>query len=169
MESMLHEITHIIHGRHDAAFYQLMDELREEYHMLLGNGQIQGAMPTTGGRKIGGSKWRGLSQREAAALAAERRRADARNGYLCDYDWPGTQEALRKSMQESALSNKRKREDLEDQQHLEEAIAASKSLELEEQRQIDELQLALAISASCACCGGSSSSFFLENQLCSSQ
>eukprot|EP00746_Dinoflagellata_sp_MGD_P139599 gnl/MRDRNA2_/MRDRNA2_73044_c0_seq2.p1 gnl/MRDRNA2_/MRDRNA2_73044_c0~~gnl/MRDRNA2_/MRDRNA2_73044_c0_seq2.p1 ORF type:complete len:359 (+),score=41.10 gnl/MRDRNA2_/MRDRNA2_73044_c0_seq2:100-1176(+) len=67
--------------------------------------EIQGAMPTKGGHKIGGPNY--------------------------EYDWPGTQEALRKSMQESALSNKRKREDLEDQQHLE------------------ELQLALAISSSC--------------------
>ncbi|CAG8669780.1 2977_t:CDS:2, partial [Paraglomus brasilianum] len=36
--TMLHELTHIIHGPHDAKFYSLLDKLHSEYYVLLARG-----------------------------------------------------------------------------------------------------------------------------------
>ncbi|CAI2164250.1 7336_t:CDS:2 [Funneliformis geosporum] len=108
--TILHELTHIECGPHDAAFYKLLDELNDEYDDLmvkgfgflndgyqLGQGishnvspalaqqraleaaekrrKIEGIM-TKGGIRLGGGNRSGLSLRELAAMAAERRRRD---------------------------------------------------------------------------------------------
>lgn len=117
--TMLHELTHNVHGPHNAAFYKLLDEIREECEELMARGisgtgdgfdapscgklggrttvhnppehmrratalraaeerKAQRALMPSGGRKLGGgsSTARGLSPREAAARAAERRLKD---------------------------------------------------------------------------------------------
>lgn len=117
--TMLHELTHNVHGPHNAAFYKLLDEIRGECEELMAKGitgtgegfdapscgklggrtfahnppehvrrkaalraaELRGtqqALMPTGGRKLGGgsTSMRGLSPREAAARAAERRLKD---------------------------------------------------------------------------------------------
>ncbi|RGB41849.1 WLM domain-containing protein [Rhizophagus diaphanus] len=112
--TMLHELTHIEFGPHDSSFYKLLDELNDEYDILLaqgftgdgffsdgkrvGEGISHNVSPalarqkaleaaekrrkterimTNGGRKLGGgSGGYGLTTRELAAMAAERRIRD---------------------------------------------------------------------------------------------
>ncbi|KAI8924325.1 WLM domain-containing protein [Entophlyctis helioformis] len=67
--TMLHELTHNIHGAHDAKFYKYMDGLWDEYEQLMASGfQPEGA-------RLGGKRIESEAVAKAAALAsAERRR-----------------------------------------------------------------------------------------------
>ncbi|TFY65780.1 hypothetical protein EVG20_g5306 [Dentipellis fragilis] len=114
MGTMLHELTHNVHGPHDDKFYKFLAELEEEYEALQRSGYAGegfhskgnrlgqnvshdlpphlarqraleaaekrrkiGAVLGSGGRLGGGSLARsGLSPRQLAALAAERRAND---------------------------------------------------------------------------------------------
>eukprot|EP00927_Polykrikos_kofoidii_P028066 TRINITY_DN24565_c0_g1_i1.p1 TRINITY_DN24565_c0_g1~~TRINITY_DN24565_c0_g1_i1.p1 ORF type:complete len:480 (+),score=82.24 TRINITY_DN24565_c0_g1_i1:81-1442(+) len=167
--TMLHELTHIVHGFHNASFYRLLDELKKDWtkHVVAGRVLDADGFPTTGGRRLGGSAggmgfgvdigaanmpdavnksvcngpdgtdalsrgksrgggtgrgrgrgrrlawgvgkrsgraggrgsrggrgasfWDALSPRERAAQAAERRAADALNGFGDEELWPGVQ------------------------------------------------------------------------------
>ncbi|OZJ03788.1 hypothetical protein BZG36_03008 [Bifiguratus adelaidae] len=74
--TMLHELTHIVHGPHDAKFYALLEELNKELDELLAKG-ITGEEFGGTGRKVGGRGPTNLSRakiRELALQAAERRR-----------------------------------------------------------------------------------------------
>ncbi|XP_074282491.1 DNA-dependent metalloprotease WSS1-like [Silene latifolia] len=72
VDIMLHELCHNAYSRHNASFYNLLDQLRQECEELIGMGII-GA-----GRRIGGDKsiMSALSPVEAAAMAAQRRFQD---------------------------------------------------------------------------------------------
>ena len=86
VQTMLHELTHCVLGRHDAAFYALLDELSRECdaHRARGVGGMGAGFDAPSAGRIGG--WRpGASDavgapvpalvRAAAAAAAERRAA----------------------------------------------------------------------------------------------
>lgn len=127
MGTMLHELSHIVHSQHRAPFYKLMDELKEEWTQLVTEGKVLDAngFPVSGGRRLGGrlessanprgkklggfggcghrlgrggsASWARLSKRERAARAAERRAADAAQGFDDEELWPGIQEGMKKS------------------------------------------------------------------------
>lgn len=171
MGTMIHELAHIVHSQHRAPFYRLMDELEEEWGTFVANGQVLDScgFPTNGGHRLGGeqhivgsvksgrkqrSDWSKLSQRDAAALAAERRAADASAGFADEELWPGSKEALHVSAQELALdSNKKRRREIapisivDEERLFEEAIAASRATD-PCGNDDEQMQLALAISAS---------------------
>ncbi|GHJ84331.1 hypothetical protein NliqN6_0733 [Naganishia liquefaciens] len=72
---MLHELTHNVHGPHDASFYKLLGELEEEWYELKRKGYSGDGFHSDGAR-LGGS--RGTPQhigRIKGLEAAERRRA----------------------------------------------------------------------------------------------
>lgn len=72
-DTMLHELSHNVHGPHDAKFHALWDQLREEHEALMMKGYT-GEGFLSEGQRLGG---RGVSMQEArqlARLAAERRR-----------------------------------------------------------------------------------------------
>ena len=76
--TMLHELTHIIHSKHTAAFYELMGELSKQWEQLEATGQVLDAsgFPTVGGHRVDPMN-HNPSAAEASqmqALAAERRR-----------------------------------------------------------------------------------------------
>ncbi|XP_031405041.1 DNA-dependent metalloprotease WSS1 isoform X2 [Punica granatum] len=76
LDTMLHELCHIIRGPHDATFYKLWDELRKECEQLISHGMSGSSegfvLP---GRRLGGlSRQPPLSAlRRTAAAAAEKR------------------------------------------------------------------------------------------------
>ncbi|CAI5465953.1 unnamed protein product [Closterium sp. Yama58-4] len=71
--TMLHELTHIERGPHDAKFYKLLDELNEECDDLIARG-ITGTPFVGSGHRLGSSAYPSI--RPAAAMAAERRMRD---------------------------------------------------------------------------------------------
>ncbi|KAF9976284.1 hypothetical protein BGZ73_008830 [Actinomortierella ambigua] len=76
--TMLHEMTHIVHGPHNVAFYNLLKELNLEYDRLLDSG-YQGQGFDGPGQRLGTSSGRLRNQsvhddRAAALRAAEKRR-----------------------------------------------------------------------------------------------
>ncbi|KAI8146888.1 WLM domain-containing protein [Fennellomyces sp. T-0311] len=74
--TMLHELTHIVRGPHDAVFYKLLDELNDELDELILTGQ-RGYQPFEGqGNKLGGSL--AGDPRTIALIAAEKRRQGQR-------------------------------------------------------------------------------------------
>ncbi|KAJ8602229.1 hypothetical protein CTAYLR_003673 [Chrysophaeum taylorii] len=77
LQVMWHEMTHITHGNHSAAFYQLMDELRQHYELIRSKGMIVDAsgFPIDGGRKADGARHNPSmpEARRRAADAAEQR------------------------------------------------------------------------------------------------
>lgn len=74
-DTMLHELSHIVHGDHDAAFHALWDQLRDEHEGLLMKGYT-GEGFLTEGRRLGGSSEPPMHEaRRLARAAAERRRA----------------------------------------------------------------------------------------------
>ena len=75
--TMLHELTHIIHTKHTAAFYELMDELSRQWEQLEASGHVldESGFPTVGGHRVDPMN-HNPSAAEAAkfqALAAEKR------------------------------------------------------------------------------------------------
>ncbi|KAF9576543.1 hypothetical protein EC968_008021 [Mortierella alpina] len=74
--TMLHELAHNIRGPHDAQFYKAMNDLNDEYDKIIASGYT-GVGFDAAGQRLGGRGGRGggaHGSREAAILAAERRR-----------------------------------------------------------------------------------------------
>lgn len=74
VDTMLHELSHIVHGPHDAKFHALWDQLRDEHQGLLLKGYT-GEGFLSEGRRLGGSRMPPLEARRLAREAAEKRRA----------------------------------------------------------------------------------------------
>ena len=76
--TMLHELAHIVHLKHTPAFYQLMDELQNEWERLEAAGHVldEQGFPTVGGQRIDTSQHnpRSTVQVRALALAAAEKR-----------------------------------------------------------------------------------------------
>ncbi|GAV55592.1 hypothetical protein ZYGR_0AV02240 [Zygosaccharomyces rouxii] len=102
MGTMLHELTHNLHGPHDNRFYSKLDDLTARqwvieqqglFDTFLGHGrrlggsarlpplqqQLQKRPTRSRGRKLGGSRAPRGTPREMAALAAQRRVQDSRS------------------------------------------------------------------------------------------
>lgn len=103
MGTMLHELTHNLHGSHDNRFYSKLDDLTARqwvieqqglFDTFLGQGrrlggstrpspshqvQLQKRPTRSRGRKLGGSRAPRGTPREMAALAAQRRAKDSRS------------------------------------------------------------------------------------------
>ncbi|KAJ4199585.1 hypothetical protein NW767_008008 [Fusarium falciforme] len=74
VDTMLHELSHIVHDAHDSKFHALWDQLRDEHQGLVLKGYT-GEGFLSEGHRLGGSR---MPQREARRLAreaAEKRRA----------------------------------------------------------------------------------------------
>ena len=80
VDTMLHELSHIVHGPHDQAFHALWDKLRDEHESLLRKGYtgegFLGKGNQVGGRRIPRSEL----QRQARAAAEGRRRVAVLSG-----------------------------------------------------------------------------------------
>ncbi|KAK3902891.1 WLM domain-containing protein [Staphylotrichum tortipilum] len=76
VDTMLHELAHIVHGPHDAKFHALWDQLRDELERLIMKGYTgEGFLGK--GQRLGGGSGYGVPPHEARRLArveAERRR-----------------------------------------------------------------------------------------------
>jgi len=76
LETLLHELTHMVHGPHNQAFYRYLDELKQEMESLMVRGLIgeEGAKfaEAGAGQRLGGGSV-GVPIRVAAVLAARRR------------------------------------------------------------------------------------------------
>ncbi|KAL6715940.1 hypothetical protein ACLMJK_006902 [Lecanora helva] len=73
VDTMLHELSHIVHGPHDEAFHSLWNQLREEHEQLLRKGYT-GEGFLSEGRKLGGNRIPMHEARRQARAAAEKRR-----------------------------------------------------------------------------------------------
>ncbi|RGP74836.1 DNA damage response wss1 [Fusarium longipes] len=74
VDTMLHELSHIVHGPHDAKFHALWDQLRDEHEGLVLKGYT-GEGFLSKGRRLGGSRIPPLEARRLAREAAENRRS----------------------------------------------------------------------------------------------
>ncbi|KAF5021398.1 hypothetical protein F66182_6587 [Fusarium sp. NRRL 66182] len=79
VDTMLHELSHIVHGPHDAKFHSLWDQLRDEHQSLLLKGYT-GEGFLSEGHRLGGSKMPPREARRLAREAAEKRRARPSTG-----------------------------------------------------------------------------------------
>ncbi|EJT73928.1 hypothetical protein GGTG_07782 [Gaeumannomyces tritici R3-111a-1] len=88
-DTMLHELSHIVHGPHDAKFHALWDQLRDEHEGLLLKGYT-GEGFLSEGQRLGGGHGGQLPPHEARRLAraaAEKRRlgiGEAEAGRIAD-------------------------------------------------------------------------------------
>ena len=73
LDTMLHELCHIVHGPHDQAFNALWDKLRDEHEALLRKGYTGEGFQGKGNR-LGGRRIPMTEIRRQARAAAERRR-----------------------------------------------------------------------------------------------
>ncbi|KAK8219884.1 hypothetical protein M8818_000858 [Zalaria obscura] len=74
VDTMLHELSHIVWGEHDARFHALWDELRGEYETLVLKGYTGEGFLSTG-RKLGGGRLPPPHEmRRLARASAEKRR-----------------------------------------------------------------------------------------------
>ncbi|KAK7404059.1 hypothetical protein QQX98_010180 [Neonectria punicea] len=74
IDTMLHELAHIVQGPHDAKFHALWDQLRDEHQGLLLKGYTGEGFLSTG-RRLGGAQMPPREARRLARDAAEKRRA----------------------------------------------------------------------------------------------
>eukprot|EP00438_Fugacium_kawagutii_P033734 Skav220014 [mRNA] locus=scaffold947:329536:330591:+ [translate_table: standard] len=75
--TMLHELAHIVHSKHTPAFYQLMDELQNQWERLEASGQVldEHGFPTVGGHRVDTSQHNpSTGHARALALAAAEKR-----------------------------------------------------------------------------------------------
>ncbi|KAI4158849.1 MAG: hypothetical protein LQ342_007085 [Letrouitia transgressa] len=82
VDTMLHELCHIVHGPHNEAFHQLWNQLREEHESLLRKGYT-GEGFLSKGHKLGSSTGKipmHEAQRRARAAAEKRRALTAGSG-----------------------------------------------------------------------------------------
>lgn len=73
VDTMLHELSHNVHGPHDAKFHALWDQLRKEYEGLLSKGYT-GEGFLSDGNRLGGRRVPRDEARRIARNAAEKRR-----------------------------------------------------------------------------------------------
>ena len=73
VDTMLHELAHIIHGPHDAKFHALWDQLRDEHQGLVLKGYT-GEGFLSKGHRLGGARIPPHEARRLAKEAAEKRR-----------------------------------------------------------------------------------------------
>lgn len=73
VDTMLHELSHIVYGPHDANFHALWDQLRKEYEALLAKGYT-GEGFLSNGHRLGGRRVPRDEARRIARAAAEKRR-----------------------------------------------------------------------------------------------
>ncbi|KAL1977124.1 hypothetical protein VTN31DRAFT_3406 [Thermomyces dupontii] len=74
VDTMLHELCHIVHGPHNREFHALWNQLRKEHEELIMKGYT-GELFLSEGRRLGGTKVPIEEVRRQARAAAERRRA----------------------------------------------------------------------------------------------
>ena len=79
VDTMLHELSHIIFGPHDAPFHALWDELREEHETLLFKGYTGEGFLSKGNRLGGGRVPPAHELRRMARQSAEKRRVLTKN------------------------------------------------------------------------------------------
>ncbi|KAK3694055.1 WLM domain-containing protein [Podospora appendiculata] len=72
-DTMLHELSHIVHGPHDAKFNALWNQLRDEHEGLVRKGYT-GEGFLSNGRVLGGQRLPMHEARRLARVAAEKRR-----------------------------------------------------------------------------------------------
>ena len=75
--TMLHELAHIIHLKHTAAFYELMDDLSKQWEQLQATGHVldESGFPTVGGHRVDPMKHNpspGLATKLQAKAAEQR-------------------------------------------------------------------------------------------------
>ncbi|KAG7386218.1 hypothetical protein PHYPSEUDO_000539 [Phytophthora pseudosyringae] len=77
LRTLLHELTHMVHGPHNQVFYRYLDELKHEMEALMVRGLVgeEGARfaDAGAGQRLGGGSSVGVPIRVAAVLAAKRR------------------------------------------------------------------------------------------------
>ncbi|KAK6437979.1 hypothetical protein LTR95_005823 [Oleoguttula sp. CCFEE 5521] len=76
VDTMLHELSHIVWGEHDSNFHRLWDELRDEHETLVRKGYT-GEGFLGAGRKVGGTGYRAPplhEMRRLAQVSAEKRK-----------------------------------------------------------------------------------------------
>ncbi|KAF2146689.1 uncharacterized protein K452DRAFT_294238 [Aplosporella prunicola CBS 121167] len=73
IDTLLHELSHVIWGDHDVRFNALWDELRSEYHALKAQG-YSGEGFLSEGHQLGGKRVPLQEARRQARVAAEKRR-----------------------------------------------------------------------------------------------
>lgn len=73
-DTMLHELSHIVHGPHDANFHALWNQLRDEHEGLLRKGYTGEGFLSDGHRLGGGRQLPMHEARRLARAAAEKRR-----------------------------------------------------------------------------------------------
>ncbi|POM68281.1 Neutral zinc metallopeptidase, Zn-binding site [Phytophthora palmivora] len=77
LETLLHELTHMVHGPHNQAFYRYLDDLKHEMESLMMRGLVgeEGAkfVDAGTGQRLGGNNV-GVPIRLAAVLAVKRRK-----------------------------------------------------------------------------------------------
>ncbi|KAF7561818.1 hypothetical protein G7046_g2302 [Stylonectria norvegica] len=74
LDTMLHELCHIVRGPHDSKFHALWEQLRDEHWSLLSKGYTGERFLSTGNR-LGGTKVDSREARRLAREAAEKRRS----------------------------------------------------------------------------------------------
>ncbi|KAI1334206.1 WLM-domain-containing protein [Xylariaceae sp. FL0016] len=73
LDTMLHELAHMVHSAHDAKFDALWDQLRDEHESLTLKGYTgEGFM--SDGHRLGGQRLSKLEAKRLARVAAEKRR-----------------------------------------------------------------------------------------------
>ncbi|KAL7747185.1 hypothetical protein RI367_007396 [Sorochytrium milnesiophthora] len=74
--TLMHELTHIVHGPHDARFYKLLDTLQDEYDALVSSGYSGEGFHSNGhrvGQGVSHNVPAHLSRQQALAAAEKRR------------------------------------------------------------------------------------------------
>ncbi len=74
VDTMLHELAHIVHSPHNSEFHALWDQLRKEYQGLLSKGYTGEGFMSEGHRLGGGRRVPPDEARRIARAAAEKRR-----------------------------------------------------------------------------------------------
>lgn len=74
VDTMLHELSHIVHGPHNQQFHALWDQLRDECQGLMMKGYT-GEGFLSEGRRLGGARMPDREARRLAREAAEKRRS----------------------------------------------------------------------------------------------
>ncbi|KAJ9669072.1 hypothetical protein H2201_000898 [Coniosporium apollinis] len=167
VDTLLHELSHIVRGPHDAIFHKLWNELRDEYQTLIARGYT-GEGFLGDGKKLGGRRVPLEEMQRQARAAAEKRRtlskgsgqrlggrsvrlgedmrkviADAvtrRNQMATTSCGAGTKEGDRAAEQARRNGFRTKAEE-DDANNLAISKALSELMEQEEERKLDEAEL----------------------------
>lgn len=72
MDTMLHELTHIVHGDHTAQFWNLLADLKAEWNQFVSEGKVSDAQgfPTSGGQCLGGFATEDIRAKRLARFGA---------------------------------------------------------------------------------------------------